>query len=310
MSKDIGDVTIHARKLKLENLLDSVTKHAPKSYVEPAIAAMTARTLLYKTDDTLFKADIPAYLVKGESFTYTLKRDTAEKPIVNDLLEADSHHRVLNFSCYPQGTNLLQMLERRADNSVSTKGFYAVSGWDDSLRYHVIIPRKFHRNFLSKMVTTKMDDDTIMAYEKLTILRKGWVLEEAIYKATTAPRELVKAFWKTKSYNMADSLMTAARAEENAQKTYSIKKWEAGDDGRYCFTYYQAIDNLMLFSGNLFGKKKDELRDYTFGYELKADDTRQRSNDEGLKYFSLENFFRKDAGGKIPRSGVTVSDTY
>ncbi|RYD52814.1 MAG: hypothetical protein EOP52_01315 [Sphingobacteriales bacterium] len=310
MSKDIAEVAIRSRKLKLENLLDSVIKYAPQSYVEPKRMAVIAQTSLYQPGDTPFNAQIPAYLVKEPDHTYALKRDTTETPTVIDRLSADEHQRILNFTSYPVGTNLLAMLERRAYSSVSQKGFYAVSGWDDSLRYHVIVPRSFKRDLLSKMVTTKMDEDTIMAYSQYTILRRGWVLEESIYKATTADRELVKIFRKAKSYSQADSLMTAARSEQAAQKTYSIKQWEAGDDGRYRFARYQAIDNLMFFSGSLLSKRKDEMRSFTFSYELRADDSRSRKSGEGLQWFQVRDFIPKTDKGASNASGLTVSDTY
>jgi len=150
MSQDLSDVTVRARKLSLENLMDSVIKHAPKSYVEPQLYAVTERTLLYKPGDTLFRADIPAYFVKGKDFIYRLRRDTTEKVLVEDRLPADAHQRVMNFSAFPELTNLLTYLENIASASVSQRGFYATSGWGDSLRYHVIVPQKFKRDFMPR----------------------------------------------------------------------------------------------------------------------------------------------------------------
>ena len=182
MSQDLSDVTVRARKLSLENLLDSVIQHAPKSYVEPQLYAVTERTLLYKPGDTLFRADIPAYFVKGKDFSYRLRRDTTEKVLVEDRLPADAHQRVMNFSAFPELTNLLTFLESVASASVSQRGFYATSGWGDSLRYHVIVPQKFKRTFMTKMFTAKMDEDTILGFSHYTIRRKGWVLEESGWK--------------------------------------------------------------------------------------------------------------------------------
>lgn len=305
MSQDLSDVTVRARKLSLENLMDSVIKHAPKSYVEPQLYAVTERTLLYKPGDTLFRADIPAYFVKGKDFIYRLRRDTTEKVLVEDRLPADAHQRVMNFSAFPELTNLLTYLENVASASVSQRGFYATSGWGDSLRYHVIVPQKFKRDFMTKMFTAKMDEDTILGFSHYTIRRKGWVLEESGWKSTTAPRDLVQRFRKSASYREVDSLMEAARVREQAHQVFGIKKWSEGPDGRYFFSDYVMRDNLMFLSMNLSGKK-DRMTDYTYGYETHYDPSRTRTDDSGLRYFNIDSFFNK--AKNVKGSGARVTD--
>lgn len=307
-TQDLSDATVRARKLSLENLIDSVITYAPKSYTEPRIYAVMQRTLLYKPGDTLFRADIPAYLVKGTDFTYRLKRDTTEPASVDDRLPADAHQRIMGFTAFPELTNLLTFLERVASASVSQRGFYATSGWGDSLRYHVIVPTKFRRNLITKMLTAKMDEDTILFFVQYTIRRKGWVLEENIWKATTAPRELVQHFRKSKSYREADSLMEVARVREEAHQIFGIKKWTEGPDGRYFFSDYVFRDHLMYGSTNLSGKK-DRMTDYTEGYETHYDMSRTRTDDTGLRLFSIQSFFNKNSKTE-KANGTQVTDMY
>ncbi len=293
VGKDLDAATVRARRLSLENLLDSVLKHAPKSYSEPAAMAVVQKTMLYSGNDTPFKAVVPAYLMKGSQFTYALKRDTAESVSIEDRLPEGGHERLLSLSAFPEGTNLLTLLERSAEQSVTKKGFYATSGWGDSLRYHVIVPQSYKRGMLLRMFTTQMDDDTILAFESYTVRRKGWVLEEKSWKATSAPRELVKIFRKTKSYRQADSLMEAARAREEVPQAYSIKRWTEGPDGRYVFSDYILRDNLMFFSSTR--NAKDLLRNAIYCYETRRTDIRQPENPERLRYFSVEDFFKNKA---------------
>lgn len=293
VGKDLDAATVRARRLSLENLLDSVIKHAPQSYSEPQSLAVVEKTMLYSGNDTPFKTIIPAYLVKGNSFTYALKRDTTESVLVEDHLPEGGYERILTLSAFPEGTNLLNLLESAAEESVTQKGFYATSGWGDSLRYHVIVPQSYKRGMLLRLFTTQMDDDTILAFESYTIRRKGWVLEEKAWKATSAPRELVKIFRKTKSYRQADSLMEAARAKEDVPQAFSIKRWTEGPDGRYVFSDYILRDNLMFFSGTR--NTKDFLRSYVYRYETHRVAIRQPEDPEKLRSFSAEKFFKTKA---------------
>ncbi len=307
VGKDLDAATVRARRLSLENLLDSVIKHAPGSYAEPHYLAVTQKVSLAHEGDTVFKSRVPAYLVKKSSFTYGLRRDTTEAVVVEDRLPEGGHERILNLTAFPEGTNLLQLLKSAADESVTQKGFYATSGWGDSLRYHVIVPRRFKRELLMRMFTTQMDDDTILSFESYTVRRKGWVLEEKTWKATAAPRELVKIFRKTKSYRQADSLMEAARAKEEVPQAYSIKRWTEGPDGRYIFSDYVLRDNLMFFSSTR--NTKDLLRNYVYRYETHREAIREPQDPERLQSFSTRQFFSN--GEKAARALMaTFSDRH
>lgn len=306
IGKDLDAATVRARRLSLENLLDSVIKHARTSYLEPQTIAVTQHVKIYHGGDTPFTATVPAYLIKNNDFVYALKRDTTEAVSVSDQLPSGGHERILNLSAFPESTNLLNLLERAASRSVTQKGFYATSGWGDSLRYHVIVPHSFKRSMLLKMFTAKMDEDTIMAFESFTIRRKGWVLEEKAWKVTSAPRDLVKIFRKTKSYRQADSLMEAARAKEDVPQTVSVKRWAEGPEGRYVFAGYSMRDNLMFLKGST-GKPSTKYAGYIYEYKTTPDTSGRLPNPDRLRYVLLRSFFN-EAGVKDAPLAIGFSD--